>query len=64
MAAYGLSTAVIAYPPHSSKHVKVITVEGSGQRLIELPIAPRPSLEESLAVEVPLLLGHLARGRY
>ena len=64
MAAYGLATAVIAYPPHASGYADVITVEGSGQRLIELPIAPHPVLEQTLAVEVPLLLGHLARGRY
>ncbi|MGA5818562.1 hypothetical protein ACPC54_11985 [Kitasatospora sp. NPDC094028] len=64
MASYGLESAVIAYPPASSAYAQVAVVEGAGQRLIELPVAPRAGLRAELAAEVPKLLAHLAPGRY
>jgi hypothetical protein len=64
MASYGLSTAVIAYPPHDVTHRQPRVIEGSGQRIIELPVAPRPGLEASIASELSGLLQHLSWGRY
>ncbi|WP_208615466.1 hypothetical protein, partial [Streptomyces rubellomurinus] len=64
MASYGLETAVIAYPPRNAAYAQVAVVEGAGQRLIELPVAPRAGLRAELAAEVPKLLAHLAPGRY
>lgn len=63
MAAYGLTTAVIAYPAGAPES-KPMTVEGSGQRLIELPVVPHAGMVGALHEWLPDLLRHLSWGRY
>jgi hypothetical protein len=64
MEAFGLSTAVIVYPPADAAYSQVTVVEGSGQRLIELPLRPHQGMNHMLSSELPDILRHLNWGRY
>jgi hypothetical protein len=63
MAAFGLSTAVIAYPANSPS-ARPALVEGAGQRLIELPVVPHADLGKMLREWLPELLQYLEWGSY